>query len=585
MYTEYFGLKEKPFSIAPNPRYLYMSEQHQDALAHLLYGIQEGEGFVLLTGDIGTGKTTICRCLLEQIPDHVEVAYIFNPKLSAQELLLSICDEFRIPLGQGNVDLSTKQAIDKINGHLLKLHRNNRHCVLIIDEAQNLSVDVLEQIRLLTNLETNSKKLLQIILIGQPELRIAFQKPELEQLAQRITARFHIGPLSLPELENYLQHRIHVAGGSKRPLFNKSAIKTLHKLTRGIPRLINTVSDRALLATYVSTQNQVTKKEIQTAAREILNAPLPSRTFPSLHGKMRIFGFTLAATVAIALISFFIAPKLKLHEGGSNTITPQIAEHNSVNSNARSVPLSGTLQRPLSIHETRSPAHNTPEVTDQSVQTAPATPLVSNTAFSELETISIEQLTLAARQTLLARWNIDTQLKLSDDFCLIAQHHSLRCFQGKQSLEYLIKLNRPAVIRLVNSNGEPYVAAINKVAQQEAQLFVSGNNQLISLERLESAWTGDFELLWRPPFQYSKAIDANSSAQSIQWFRETLNIASSKPSSNIPIFIAPIDKQIRLFQKEAGLEPDGLAGPETIITINNLNGSSSPLLTDQSETN
>ncbi|MBV1871305.1 MAG: AAA family ATPase [Gammaproteobacteria bacterium] len=583
MYTEYFGLKEKPFSITPNPRYLYMSEQHQDALAHLLYGIQEGEGFVLLTGDIGTGKTTICRCLLEQMPDHVEVAYIFNPKLSAQELLLSICDEFRIPLGQGNSDTSTKQAIDKINGHLLKQHRNNRHCVLIIDEAQNLSVDVLEQIRLLTNLETNSKKLLQIILIGQPELRTAFQRPELEQLAQRITARFHIGPLSLPELENYLQHRVHVAGGSKRPLFTKSAIKTLHKLTRGIPRLINTVSDRALLATYVSTQNQVTKKEIQTAATEILNVPLPSRTFPGLHGKRSILGFTLAATVVIALISFFITPGLKFPEGGFNAITPQIAKHSSVN-NAHSVPLSGTLQRPLSIHETRSPAHNTPEITDQSVQIAPATPFASNTVTSELETIPIEQLTLAARQALLARWNIDTQLKPGDDFCLIAEHHSLRCFQGKQSLEYLIKLNRPAVIRLVNSNGEPYVATINKVARQEAQLFVSGNNQLISLEQLKSAWTGRFELLWRPPFQYSEAIDANSSAQSIQWFRETLNIASSKPSTNIPIFIAPIDKQIRLFQKETGLEPDGLAGPETIITINNLNGSSSPLLTDLSET-
>lgn len=305
MYTRHFGLKEKPFSIAPNPRYLYMSEQHQDALAHLLYGLQEGDGFVLLTGDIGTGKTTLCRSLLEQLPDHIEIAYIFNPKLSALDLLLSICDEFKIALPASHTAPSIKQVIDRINLYLLQQHAQGRQSVLIIDEAQNLDADVLEQIRLLTNLETNSKKLLQIILIGQPELRQLFAKPELEQLAQRITARYHIGPLSYPDLQNYVNHRIYIAGGSARPLFSNSALKELHKVSRGIPRLINTIADRAMLAAYVATQHEVTKNNVRKAAHELLDTKYLTRT-------RHYFNFqTLFQTVVflscLALILAFIA--------------------------------------------------------------------------------------------------------------------------------------------------------------------------------------------------------------------------------------------------------------------------------------
>jgi general secretion pathway protein A len=573
MYTDYFGLKEKPFSIAPNPRYLYMSEQHQDALAHLLYGIQEGEGFVLLTGDIGTGKTTLCRSLLEQTPDYVEVAYIFNPKLSALELLLSICDEFKVPLKQEESSLSIKQVIDKLNGHLLDQHRRNRHSVLIIDEAQNLSIDVLEQIRLLTNLETNSKKLLQIILIGQPELRDVFLKPELEQLAQRITARFHIGPLSLREVENYLNHRIHVAGGSKRPLFNKAAIKALHKLTRGVPRLINTVSDRALLATYVHTQSQVGKKEIQSAAAEILD------TAPSSHPVSAVFKTrtlipTALASLVIVLSLYLLSPTIKNH---LLTLPDDKQLVSQTQNNPYSVPTTGPIQKPLSSYETRfNPDQGRSTIMSLS-KSHPMTPPV------EKKAIGAEELRLLARQTLLARWNIESSFAQGDDFCAVAEHHDLRCLQGQHTLENLIKLNRPAVLQLINSEGQQYFATITKVLNQQAELLIAGEQQTLSLDELRSLWTGQFELLWRPPFQYSKAISAKSSAQSIQWFRDQLNVAASKPETNLPIYIAPIEKQIRLFQRESGLEPDGLAGPETIITINNLSNASSPLLTGLSE--
>jgi general secretion pathway protein A len=244
MYKDYFGLKELPFSIAPDPRYLYMSEQHREALAHLVYGMNTDGGFVLLTGEVGTGKTTVCRCLLEQIPENIDVAFILNPKLSVHELLASICDELRIQYPQGNN--SIKVFIDHINAYLLDAHARDRKTVLIIEEAQNLSTDVLEQIRLLTNLETNQQKLLHIIMLGQPELRDKLSRPELRQLSQRITARYHLGSLSRHEVYGYVSHRLSVAGGHRK-LFPDSVIGTLHRLSNGIPRLINLICDRAML--------------------------------------------------------------------------------------------------------------------------------------------------------------------------------------------------------------------------------------------------------------------------------------------------------------------------------------------------
>src|SRR5471032_2980519 len=215
MYTHYFQLKQSPFSIAPDPRYLFMSERHREALAHLLYGVGSGGGFVLLTGEIGAGKTTVCRCFMEQIPENCKLAYIFNPKLSVEELLLSICDEFGIalaPAGAGAV--SVKTYVDAINAYLLASHAQAKNNVLIIDEAQNLSAEVLEQLRLLTNLETSERKLLQIILIGQPELRTMLARPELEQLAQRVIARYHLGSLTPAETGAYIAHRLAVAGAT-----------------------------------------------------------------------------------------------------------------------------------------------------------------------------------------------------------------------------------------------------------------------------------------------------------------------------------------------------------------------------------
>ena len=276
MYRKFFGLKRDPFSIAPDPRYLFMSERHREALAHLVYGLEGGGGFVLLTGEIGAGKTTVCRCFLEQVPRRCNVAYVLNPKQTAEQLLASICDEFRIPHAKG---ASSKDLVDAINEFLLRTHAVGQNNVLIIDEAQNLSPDVLEQLRLLTNLETAERKLLQIVLIGQPELRGMVDGPSLEQLAQRVIARYHLGPMSPAETAQYVRHRLSVAGLNGPVPFSDEAMARVHELSGGVPRRINLLCDRALLGAFAAGRPTVDERLLDGAADEVsgrASAPPPA---------------------------------------------------------------------------------------------------------------------------------------------------------------------------------------------------------------------------------------------------------------------------------------------------------------------
>ena len=268
MYHQYFGLKEAPFSIAVNPRYLFMSARHREALAHLLYGVGEGGGFILLTGEVGTGKTTINRCLLDQLPDNINLALVLNPAVSAVELLATVCDELGIVYDQGETSL--KVLTDKIHNFLLANHANKRKTVLLIDEAQHLKFDVLEQIRLLTNLETNTEKLLQIILVGQPELQQLLARPELRQLSQRITARYQLKPLNLEETDAYIRHRLQIAGfPAGQELFPVRVVKRLYEASQGVPRLINVLCDRILLGAYGQNKNRIDESLFRQAAEEV----------------------------------------------------------------------------------------------------------------------------------------------------------------------------------------------------------------------------------------------------------------------------------------------------------------------------
>jgi len=293
VYPRYFGLKEPSFSITPDPQYLFLSGQHREALAHLLYGAGDGGGFVLLTGEVGTGKTTVCRAFLEQLPEGVEVALVLNPAMTATELLHAICDEFRIELPAG--EPSVKTMLDQLNRFLLDAYARGRRPVLIIDEAQNLRPKVLEQIRLLTNLETAKQKLLQIFLIGQPELRVLLASADLRQLNQRITARYHLTPLGAKETAAYVDHRIAVAG-VERPLFTARALRRVHRHTLGIPRLINLLCDRALLGAAVSRRLQVTPPIVDAAAREVID-----RTDPALPRRRHALSAAAAVLAALGL--------------------------------------------------------------------------------------------------------------------------------------------------------------------------------------------------------------------------------------------------------------------------------------------
>ena len=302
MYQQFFGLNEQPFSIAVNPRYLFMSARHRDALAHLLYGVGSGGGFILLTGEVGTGKTTLNRCLLEQMPEHTDIAIVLNPALSAVELLATVCDEFEIDYPSGTDSL--KVLTDSLHQFLLSNHRADRRTVLMIDEAQHLGFDVLEQIRLLTNLETDEKKLLQIILTGQPELASMLSRPELRQLNQRITARFDLTPLDRAETRTYVQHRLNIAGNrDDRVIFSVSAVREIYRLSGGVPRLINLLCDRAMMGAYGRQQDQVSAGLIREAAAEVWGSA------PAGHGRSGRGGrwaWILAAVVALSGLAAFV---------------------------------------------------------------------------------------------------------------------------------------------------------------------------------------------------------------------------------------------------------------------------------------
>jgi len=300
MYKKFFGLKQEPFSIAPDPHYLFMSERHREALAHLLYGVRGGGGFVLLTGEIGAGKTTVCRCFLEQMPRRTNVAYIFNPRQTAEELLESICEDFRLPrhIDPSRVP-SARDHVAALNEFMLRTHGAGQNNVLIIDEAQSLSTEVLEQLRLLTNLETNERKLLQIILIGQPELRDVLARPELEQLAQRVIARYHLGALTPRETAQYIQHRLTVSGLKGALPFDADSVQRIHALSRGVPRRINLLCDRALLGAYAKGKPQVDVAIVDKAAAEVEGkVPLRAR-----RADVRAMRLRVAAALGVGVVA------------------------------------------------------------------------------------------------------------------------------------------------------------------------------------------------------------------------------------------------------------------------------------------
>ena len=542
MYETYFGLTEAPFSIAPDPRYLYLSQRHQEALAHLLYGVNGGGGFVLLTGEVGAGKTTVCRCLLEQIPANCAVAYIFNPKLTVGELLSTICIEFGIAVPPGNA--SVKVFVDCINAYLLDAHARDRHTVLIIDEAQNLSAEVLEQMRLLTNLETNQRKLLQIILIGQPELAVMLERPELRQLGQRIIARYHLGPLTKAEVIAYVRHRLEIAG-AKRQLFPASLMGRLYRLSGGVPRVINVLCDRALLGTYVQEKERVDRATLEQAAREV---------FPEVRRR------SLVTPLLMILIAMLV---------GALAMTLYRLEQREI---ATSAALA-TMARPAAPIAT-SPTKEAPAKEVAVKAAAPAAPLPGTLDWPAAEPRArSEQLAYAA---LFRAWGADYQWA---DSCRQAESLGLRCRSARAGLDELRQLNRPAVLVMRDDQG-PFQAALIALDDKSATFVIGTETRSVALGALATQWSGQYTLFWRLPPAARETIRAGERGPAVQWLIDQLAQVQGRDAdtSKAPVFDEALARQVKQFQLAQGLIPDGMVGPQTVVRLAGVGDRSAPEL-------
>jgi len=541
MYLDFFGLKEHPFSIAPDPRYLYMSERHREALAHLLFGVNGQGGFVVLTGEVGTGKTTICRCFLNQVPSNTDVAFVINPKLSARELLASICDELKIAYADS---ASIKVLNDAINQYLLHAHANGRHTVLIVDEAQNLRVDVLEQLRLLTNLETSEKKLLQIILLGQPELRDMLAKNELRQLAQRITARYHLDALNKVEVGAYIKCRLSVAGRAA-PAFSPTAVNTMFKLSGGIPRLINLIADRALLGAYASHSELAEPEHVKQAFREIQGEP---RSAMNTERKkiLRWGGWGAAAAL---IVGATWASYLAFYQGTPFQPIVEIAQEQAAQ--AESTPMSvPTRQREpevkqepvdkeqdyiegfekaLSSSGKKLVAYQeaeSPDITQEVLEVEAAIDRPESTPeFPFLETLndkrSSEHGVFNAYQSIFKLWGVfypDEPFMLA---CQFAALNDLKCLHRQGNWRSLLRLDRPAILSLFNDRGEKLTIALLKIDGERARVAHEGKAFWVTLDEIDRHWLGEYSVIYRvPPYRSRKVSPGEVSEE--QWLRDKL---------------------------------------------------------------
>jgi general secretion pathway protein A len=538
MYLSFFGLNEKPFAITPDPRYLYLSERHAEALAHLLYGINEAGGFVQLTGEVGTGKTTIVRSLLAQTPKNAEIALILNPKMTAPEFLLTICEELGIGVPDSALG-SLKDLVDILSEYLLRAHGVGHRVVLVVDEAQNLSPEVLEQVRLLTNLETNTQKLLQIILIGQPELRELLARVELRQLAQRITGRYHLNPLSHEETAAYVRHRLRVAGATT-DIFAPPALNAVFRLSQGVPRVINVICDRALLGAYSLDRHRVTASLVRSAAAEVFGRRFTPDWVP------------WAVTAAIALMLSgvtFVAWK-------AQPWRPRTAA-NSLTAPARA----DGAALPVALATSPPPEPKAPPLAQLLGQHLAETD--TDSAFGKL----------------FALWGAKYQPSTTDP-CTQAAGLGLACIAERGSFGQLRLYNHPAILLLHDAAGATHQVVLSALDDEQAHLEMGGG-QAVSLGELSRYWLGDFVMLWRPASSPVKALSSGMRGAQVRWLRESLQrvrgVHSDAPVSDV--FDAELAGEVREFQRLHQLAVDGIAGVQTQIALASaVAGSDAPLL-------
>jgi general secretion pathway protein A len=531
MYASFFGLNEKPFSITPDPRYLFLSERHAEALAHLVYGINEAGGFIQLTGEVGTGKTTVVRSLLAQAPKHAEIALILNPRMTPAEFLLAICEELGISVEKRS-EGSLKDLVDLLSFHLLKAHAEGKRIVLVVDEAQNLSVEVLEQVRLLTNLETETQKLLQIILIGQPELRELLDRTELRQLAQRITGRYHLDPLSGDEASAYVRHRLRVAGAT-REVFSNGALREIQRLSGGVPRLINIISDRALLGAFTEDRHLVSASVVRRAAGEVFGRAVQPRWLPWVAG---------SAVGAVAVVSaVLLVPRL---------LAP-----------AQPAPQAANTAPPV------PPAKPAP---------APAPDLDRLLAQYDGETDPDD-----AFNKLFALW--DLRYVAGDvDPCSQALRSGLECLTQRGSLAQLRLFNRPAVLNVIGADGRAHQLVLAGLTAEHAQVDLGGARREIGIGDLARSWFGDYVLLWKPAVGGSRPLALGVSNPRVKWLRDSLRRVNGMPAEEGgDVFDPSLVTLVEDFQRKHRLAVDGIAGVQTQVALDAaLNDTATPFLHD-----
>ncbi|ROH87805.1 AAA family ATPase [Stagnimonas aquatica] len=577
MYTSFFNLREVPFSIAPDPAYLYMSPRHQEALGHLLYGTGQYGGFVQLTGEVGTGKTTIIRTLLAQKLQNVDVAMIHNPRQSEQEFVQSICDELGVRYGERP---SLKTLVDALNAYLLEQHAGGRRTVLIIDEAQQLAPEVLEQVRLLTNLETTKEKLLRIMLIGQPELAELLARQDLRQLAQRITARYHLTPLDALETGEYIAHRLQIAGGA-RDLFSPAAMKAVHKHAGGVPRLVNVICDRALLGAYSQGLRQVTPEIVHKAAEEALGKPvapprrqrdwrlprLPRLPRPSLR----------SLEIGLAAVGLLVAGLLLRQYWPSPT--PGVEPAPEVAAEAGAVPAA----EPPVVVTAPAPAPETPPSVSQptAISPAPASLPVAApvtkpkpaAAAGVLERVQAASAPLSSLMPRLGKlW--DKEFRVGNEKACRALHrYRLECLKGNGEWSDLSAMNAPAVLTL-SVGGELRYVLLRELSSERAVLLGSQGSGSFALSELDPLWTGEYLLLWKRETD-EISIGPEIRGEPIQWLRQRL-AERLKRSLGDPLdgrWDAELREAVQSFQTIHGIRPDGIAGARTLQALSDRRGS------------
>lgn len=544
MYTSFFGLGEKPFAITPDPRYLFMSERHAEALAHLLYGINEAGGFIQLTGEVGTGKTTVVRSLLERMPGHADVAVILNPQLTPLQFVLTICEELGIFMRDEDV-ASIKDLVDVLNKRLLDAHAKGRRIVVIVDEAQNLTPETLEQVRLLTNLETASQKLLQIILIGQPELREVLSRVELRQLAQRITGRYHLNPLTRAETAAYVSHRLKVAGGSGE-VFSRAALREVHRLSNGVPRIINVICDRALLGAFTQEQHRIGPPLIRAAAGEVYGRSFNPPWIRLLVG--------VSGTVAVAGLALGVWQLLPSRAAGESGVAAAVQP-----------PPAGTA--PMAV---------------ESVATPEAPPAVRD--IEELLKIQPSQTnTETAFAQLFALWGGKFDASKGRP-CSQAQEQGLECVYQQGSWGQLRTLNRPAILTLIDDGGNAHQVVLSALESNEAKVSLPQATHEISIASLSRLWYGDYLILWRPQIAAPRALSAGMQGAGVRWLRSTLNTVHGRSNDGSPsdYYDEELVRMVEDFQRQHRLNVDGIAGVQTQIVLDTLNNTAgAPLLIAQ----